>query len=118
MSTNSLPEIDVQTLARKLRSGEAFIVLDVREPWELERARLADPQVETAPMSALARQGISALPESARSPEAEIYVLCHHGNRSAQVTAWLAQQGWNAVYNIRGGIDAYAAEVDDSVGFY
>ena len=36
----------------------------------------------------------------------------------AQVTAWLAKQGYKNVFNVRGGIDAYASQVDQSVGFY
>jgi rhodanese-related sulfurtransferase len=44
--------------------------------------------------------------------------MCHHGNRSQQVTAWLAQQGWKNTFNVRGGIDAYARQVDPSVGMY
>ena len=47
-----------------------------------------------------------------------MYVLCHHGNRSMQVTMWLAQQGYKNVINVSGGIDAYARQVDSSVGFY
>jgi rhodanese-related sulfurtransferase len=38
--------------------------------------------------------------------------------RSAQVVAWLRGQGWHNVWNMRGGIDAYAREVDASVGVY
>jgi predicted sulfurtransferase len=34
------------------------------------------------------------------------------------VTRWLAAQGWTNVYNVRGGIDAYANEIDKTVGFY
>jgi rhodanese-related sulfurtransferase len=45
-------------------------------------------------------------------------VMCHHDSRSAQVTAWLAQQGWKNVFNVSGGIDEYARAVDPSVGFY
>ena len=118
MFTNSLPEIDVQTLASKLRSDELFVLLDVRELWELQQAKITDARLEVTPMSALARQGTAALPAAAQSRDATIYVLCHHGNRSADVTAWLAQQGWSQVFNVRGGIDQYAAYVDESVGTY
>lgn len=69
-------------------------------------------------MSRLAREGTQALSDAAQSQDATIYVMCHHGNRSAQVTAWLAQQGWKNVFNVRGGIDAYAREIDNAVGFY
>jgi rhodanese-related sulfurtransferase len=58
------------------------------------------------------------LPESAKTQDATIYVICHHGSRSMQVTAWLAQQGWTNIFNVQGGIDAYARMVDSSVGVY
>lgn len=112
------PEITVAQLAEKLQSDERFILLDVRELSELNYAKLTDTRLEVTPLSRLAREGVNALSESARSQDAVIYVLCHHGNRSMQVTAWLAGQGWKNVFNVRGGIDAYAREVDQTVGFY
>ena len=114
----NIPEIDVQELEHKLGSDEGFILLDVREPWELLRARISDPRMENTPMSALSREGIAALPEAARDTEAPIFVLCHHGVRSAQVTGWLATQGWKRVFSVRGGIDAYASQVNPAVGGY
>ena len=89
-----IPEITVDDLSKKLKSEENFILLDVREPTELEYARLIDKRLETTPMSRLAREGIMTLSDAAQTQDATIYVMCHHGNRSAQVTAWLAQQGW------------------------
>jgi len=112
------PEITVAELSEKLKSQDAFILLDVRELAELSRARLTDSRLEIVPMSRLAEAGTDVLPESARSKDAVVYVLCHHGNRSGQVTAWLAQQGWRNVFNVRGGIDEYARRIDHSVGFY
>ena len=112
------PEISVTGLAEKLKTEEPFILLDVREPVELGYAKIEDPRLETAPISLLSQAGTDALSESAKSQDATIYVICHHGNRSAQVTAWLAQQGWRNVFNVRGGIDEYARKVDSSVGFY
>lgn len=113
-----LPEITVLDLSEKLKSQDTFILLDVREPDELDYAKLNDSRLETTPMSLLAREGSKALPNSAQSQAATIYVMCHHGSRSAQVTAWLAQQGWRNVFNVRGGIDEYARRVDPSVGMY
>jgi rhodanese-related sulfurtransferase len=112
------PEITVTQLSEKLKSDERFILLDVRELSELTYARLEDSRLEVTPLSRLAREGIKALPPSAQAKDALIYVMCHHGNRSMQVTAWLAQQGWEKVFNVRGGIDEYARRVDPSVGFY
>ena len=113
-----LPEITVNELSEKLKSEDDFILLDVREPHELNFAKVSDQRLEVTPMSRLAREGTKALSESARSQDATIYVMCHHGSRSSQVTMWLAQQGWKNVFNVRGGIDEYAREIDQSVGFY
>ena len=113
-----MQEISVADLSEKLKSEDQFILLDVREPMELDMAEITDRRLEVTPMSQLAQEGIEALPEAARQKDSAIYVMCHHGNRSAQVTAWLAQQGWTNVYNVRGGIHEYARTVDNSVGFY
>ena len=113
-----LPEITVTQLSEKLKSQDEFILLDVREPHELNFAKLTDHRLQVTPLSRLGREGTNALSESAKPKDATIYVMCHHGNRSGQVTAWLAQQGWKNVFNVRGGIDEYARQVDRSVGFY
>jgi len=113
-----LPEITVTELAEKLKSEDPFILLDVREPHELNFAKVSDGRLEVTPMSRLAREGTKALSEAAQTQDTTIYVMCHHGNRSAQVTAWLAQQGWKNVFNVSGGIDEYARTIDQSVGFY
>ena len=104
-----IPEISVTELSQKLNSEEEFILLDVREPHELNLAKVSDSRLEVTPMSRMAREGTNALSDSAKAQDATIYVMCHHGNRSAQVTAWLAQQGWKNVFNVRGGIDEYRA---------
>ena len=113
-----IPEISVTELAEKLKSEDSFILLDVRELNELEYAKITDSRLEVTPMSRMAQEGIDALSESAKSQDAVIYVLCHHGNRSGQVTAWLTQQGWKNVFSVRGGINDYAHRIDQSVGFY
>jgi len=112
------PEITVTELATKLKSDEKFILLDVRELEELDYAKLEYNRLEVTPMSRLASEGPDALPESVKSQEVPVYVMCHHGSRSMQVTGWLIQQGYKNVTNVSGGIDAYARQVDSSVGFY
>lgn len=111
-------EITVAELSEKLKSDDQFVLLDVREPHELNAARLEDSRLAVTPLSRLAREKEQALPESASSKDATIYVMCHHGSRSGQVAAWLAKQGWKNVFNVRGGIDEYARVVDRSVGTY
>jgi sulfur-carrier protein adenylyltransferase/sulfurtransferase len=113
-----IPEITVTELSENLKSEDKFILLDVRELHELDYAKLTDSRLEVTPMSRLAREGMQALPESVQSQDATVYVMCHHGNRSGQVTAWLAQQGWKNVFNVHGGIDEYARKIDQSIGFY
>jgi rhodanese-related sulfurtransferase len=86
---NITPEIDVNFLAEKLKSDEVFVLLDVRELFELDRAKITDSRLMVVPMSRLSTEGVDALPESARLQNAEIYVMCHHGVRSTDVTRWL-----------------------------
>ena len=113
-----IPEISVEELANKLRSQDRFILLDVRESWELDQAAIRDERLEVAPMSRLADEGTQSLPAGAHRKDAEIYTLCHHGVRSADVTRWLTSQGWTRVFSVAGGIDAYARRIDPSVGMY
>lgn len=111
-----VPEISVQTLAEKRANDEEFILLDVREPHELQFAELDD--ILLLPLSLLAEQKLNAIPEEMEDKDQEIVVMCHTGRRSAQVTAWLLQQGWTNVSNLDGGIEAYALEIDPDVGRY
>src|SRR5574342_638460 len=108
MSFSPVPEIDVHGLDRKLRSGESFVLLDVREAWELDQAMIVDSRLKVVPMSRLAQIGVEAFPEEVRQKDAEILVLCHHGVRSVQVTEWMLAQGWKNVASVRGGIAEYA----------
>ena len=112
------PEITVTELGEKLKSEEKFILLDVRELSELENAKIEDSRLQVTPMSRLASEGPAALSETIRSQEIPVYVICHHGSRSVQVTMWLAQQGYKNIVNVRGGIEEYARKGDSSVWFY
>ncbi len=85
------------------------MLLDVRERWEFELARIEGS--ELVPMSELERRF------SELDPAAETVVICHHGLRSAYVTQALQRAGFSNVSNLEGGLDAYA-EVDDSVPKY
>jgi rhodanese-related sulfurtransferase len=115
----TLPEITPRQLAEWLEQRPELILLDVREPYEFPRAQLDDSRVVHAPMSDLARKHIEGLPEKVKTdPAAALVVFCHHGMRSAQVTAWLLSLGWSSVYNLAGGIDAYARQIDPAVGVY
>lgn len=118
MNSSRIPEVDVQELARKLGSGESFVLLDVREAWELDLAMIADGRLKVVPMSRLAQLGVEALPKEVQQKDTDILVLCHHGVRSATVTEWMLSQGWENVRSVRGGISGYAQKIDRSVGKY
>lgn len=112
------PEITVTALAEKLKSHEEFILLDVRELSELDHAKITDSRLQVTPMSRLGQEGVKALSETVQAQQIPVYIMCHHGSRSVQVTGWLLKQGYKNVINVTGGIDEYARKVDSSVGFY
>jgi rhodanese-related sulfurtransferase len=85
-------------------------LLDVREPWELAICRLEG--VTHIPM----RRVPGVL--DALDRQRPVVVICHHGIRSQQVALYLDQQGFGEVLNLRGGIDAWAHEVDTSMQTY
>lgn len=111
------PEVDVQDVACMRESDEPFILLDVREQMELRLANLGQ-DVLWIPLSELAARREAALGDDFSDKGKTVIVLCHTGMRSAQVTAWLRQLGWENTYSMAGGIEAYALEVDPSVGRY
>ena len=112
------PEITVTDLGEKLKSDEKFILLDVREMSELEYVKITDDRLQVTPMSRLGQEGVNALSESVQSQAIPVYIICHHGTRSMQVAGWLARQGYKNVINVSGGVDAYARQVDSTIGFY
>lgn len=106
---------DVPALIAKLASqGRAPMVLDVREPWEVQLAAVRPAGAATMHMPM--REVPTRLAElDAAQP---ILALCHHGARSMQVVAFLAQRGFDHVYNIAGGTHAWSTEVDPTVPTY
>ncbi len=87
------------------------VVLDVRESWEFETAKIAGSK--HIPMG-----DIPARFNQELDPEKHIVVVCHHGVRSMNVTAWLRQQGFEKVQSLRGGIDRWARQIDPNVPVY
>jgi rhodanese-related sulfurtransferase len=94
------------------------IVLDVREPWELQTASVKPDGFELLhiPMQSVPAR-IAELKE-AHGSDHPIACLCHHGMRSLQVANYLAQNGFTAVVNLQGGIAQWAQQVDTSVPQY
>lgn len=94
------------------------VVLDVREPWELQTASVrADGfTLLHIPMRDIPAQ-LAEL-QAAYGPDQPIACLCHHGMRSMQVANYLAQNGFTKLVNLQGGIDAWSQQVDRSVPGY
>jgi rhodanese-related sulfurtransferase len=104
-------EISAGQVKALQKSGDAFLLLDVREPWELETARIEG--AKNIPMG-----DVPARAHAELDPEAHIVVVCHHGVRSLTVTNWLRQQGFEKVQSMRGGIDGWSRTVDPKVPLY
>ena len=105
-----IEEVDAKEAAERIAARPEAVLLDVREDEELQIVSVDGAR--HIPMGDIPSR-ISEL-----DPDTEIYSLCHHGMRSAQVAGYLAQQGFEKVLNVRGGIDAWAIFVDESLPRY
>ena len=106
----SIPSITVHELKRKFDDREQFVLIDVREPVEYELSR-----IEGAKLIPL-RQLDSRVEELDRTKE--IVLQCKTGARSAYAVQLLQQAGFTTVYNLTGGIEAWADEIDPTVAKY
>ena len=90
------------------------VVLDVREPWELQTASVKPDgfKLVAIPMNEIPAR-LAEL-----DPDTPVACLCHHGARSMRVASFLAQNGFGQVANISGGIDAWSASLDAAVPRY
>lgn len=86
------------------------LLLDVREPWEWETARIEGSQ--HMPM----REVPARLGEI--DSDREVVAICHHGGRSQQVAMFLEKNGFSKVHNLQGGVDAWSRTVDPAVPLY
>jgi adenylyltransferase/sulfurtransferase len=102
-------EVSVHDLKRALDEGSATVV-DVREPWEADIARIEGAML--IPLSVFAAEA-KELPR-----DKPILIHCHHGGRSMQATQWLRRNGNDRVANVAGGIDAWSQAIDPSVPRY
>ena len=97
-------------MIERLKTGDRFRFIDVREPQEYAVARVSE-----AELLSLTRfnEWIESL-----SPDEEIVVMCHHGIRSANVCMYLARNGFEKAFNLEGGIDMWSIEADETVPQY
>lgn len=89
---------------------EAPLLIDVREPWEFAHCHIEGSQLiplQTVPSRA------GELPR-----DRDLVLVCHHGNRSQRVAQWLEQNGYTRLFNLRGGVEGWASDVDPSMPRY
>jgi len=107
---DTVPAISVHELKRKTETREAFELIDVREPFEYEIARIDGAKL--IPLGEIADR------TDELQREQPIVVHCHSGKRSAQAVRLLQQRGFSNVYNLKGGIDAWSEQIDPTVPKY
>lgn len=107
---DALPAISVQELKQKLDASEPITLIDVREAFEYDIARIAGAKL--IPLGELEQRHAEI------DPGAQIIVHCHSGVRSAHAVEQLQRAGFRDVYNLAGGIDAWSREIDPGVPRY
>jgi rhodanese-related sulfurtransferase len=103
-------EISAADAAALLKEKRAKLI-DVREPWEFSTAHIDGGLL--IPMGEVPARAHQEL-----DPEERLVIVCHHGVRSMNVTVWLRNQGFEQAQSLRGGIDAWSAQVDPTVPRY
>ena len=106
----AIAAISVSDLKRKIDNGDAVVIVDVREPFEYEIARIENSKL--IPLGELPER----LDELDRAKE--IVALCHTGTRSALAVDLLQEAGFTNTFNLAGGIEAWANEIDPTMQRY
>ena len=105
-----MKEISVQELKGKMDNDKEIKIIDVREDHERAISKI-EPTIHIA---------MNTVPNQIENLDREktYYVLCRSGVRSANVTNYLSQNGFADVYNIKGGILAWADQIDKTMQKY
>lgn len=104
-----MKEITVQEFKKKLDNSEEFQLIDVREPFEYEICNLSG---ELIPM------GIILSETDKISKDKTVIIHCKSGGRSGAIVNELEKAGYTNLYNLKGGILAYAREIDPTMTTY
>lgn len=103
-----MKEVTVQELKEKRESNEDFFLLDVREDVEYLVSNLDGEHI---PLGQLENR----MKELEDKKGKEVIVMCRSGNRSSRAASYLESQGFENVSNLKGGMKAWASEIDPSV---
>jgi rhodanese-related sulfurtransferase len=104
-------EVTPRELAQQIENGQPIRLIDVRQPWENQLAKLAGSVL--IPLNDLPRRAAEIPVEPGT-----IVVYCHHGIRSLSAAEYLRRVGHVNVRSLAGGIDAWSCEVDPTVPRY
>lgn len=121
MSTNSIRSMLSTEFEKLLKSNERsnYQIVDVREPDELQMAKFPGEDIINLPLSQAHTWSNEIMQGKVLTQEKPTVCICHHGVRSLRMANFLVSQAqFDEVYNLEGGIHAYATEVDSSVGIY
>lgn len=100
-----IKEITVEELKDKRENKENFILLDVREEFEFMVSNL-DGQL--IPLGQLQNR----MKEIEKYKDQEVVIMCRSGGRSSRAVQLLQNQGFDTVYNLKGGMKAWAKEIE------
>ncbi|QLG44776.1 molybdopterin-synthase adenylyltransferase MoeB [Costertonia aggregata] len=103
-------QITVKALSNLLHEDADFFLLDVREPFEHQICNIS--KAVLLPFNDIAMK-ISMIPK-----DKKVVVFCHRGGRSERVVKSLMRKGYTNVFNLMGGIDRYAEEIDNEMERY
>jgi rhodanese-related sulfurtransferase len=104
-----MKEITVQELKQKIDRGEDFQLIDVRETFEYEMSNLNG---ELIPLGGIVIEADKI------AKDKPVIVHCRSGARSAAAIMQLESMGYTNLYNLKGGIVAWATEIDRSIQVY
>lgn len=108
----AIPEVSVHELKAKLDQKDDFLLLDVREPFEYQIAKISGSKL--IPLGELSNR----LAELDTNKAKEIVVHCKSGGRSAKAVELLLKSGFKNVFNVVGGINEWSTKIDPSVPKY
>jgi len=110
MNRNEVKGVSVQELKEMQDNKENFVILDVREPHELEKCSLGGIHIPVASID----KNVDKIPK-----DKMVVMLCRSGKRSYMATLFLQQEyNYDNLYNLNGGIIAYARDIDKSLQLY
>jgi sulfur-carrier protein adenylyltransferase/sulfurtransferase len=110
---SDVPEMSVTELKERLDRGEPVTIIDVREPHEWDIANLGAHGARLIPLNQVPARADEEIPQ-----DGVVVLQCRSGSRSGRAAEFLQGRGWKNLYNLKGGILAWADQIDPSTQKY